>query len=336
MADWNNPLLTSAYTDFLALLKARDLDTITMLEDGGTNLPTKAKRWNQANKRFERWSGTAWVTETLSVSGGGTGAVDAVGARTNLGVPATADLTNHTGATNVHSATNLPTPSRMIIRDATGRAQVEPGVEAKDIATVGQMQTAGGNYAALGGSSTQRFKVASAAADDEAVPLTQANSRYTPIAHNTASAPHSGHETISGAQSKIDTHANLTAPHSATSAATANRLVLRDASGKGKVANGSESDDIAAFGQILSAFTGMGVAGVGSLALLSKSDGINPGSTYAGSTLRLSGISGDTSFMILEKGSTVAGTWRALGYTIYRENSIGFSVPGLTLFVRIA
>jgi hypothetical protein len=41
------------------------------------------------------------------------------------------------------------------------------------------------------------------------------------------------------------THAALTSPHSATSAATANRLIVRDASGRAKVAAPSASDDIA-------------------------------------------------------------------------------------------
>lgn len=64
-------------------------------------------------------------------------------------------------------------------------------------------------------------------------------------AHNAASAPHAGHETPAGAQTKVDAHGALTAPHSATSAATANRLMLRDASGRAKVAAPSASDDIA-------------------------------------------------------------------------------------------
>jgi len=52
-------------------------------------------------------------------------------------------------------------------------------------------------------------------------------------------------ETPSGAQAKVDTHANLTSAHSATSAATANRIMMRDAYGRAKVAAPSASDDIA-------------------------------------------------------------------------------------------
>ena len=52
-------------------------------------------------------------------------------------------------------------------------------------------------------------------------------------------------ETPSGAQAKVDTHANLTSAHSATSAATANRIMMRDANGRAKVMPPSKPDDIA-------------------------------------------------------------------------------------------
>ena len=47
------------------------------------------------------------------------------------------------------------------------------------------------------------------------------------------------------AQAKVNTHAALTSAHSATSAATANRIMMRDANGRAKVAVPSASDDIA-------------------------------------------------------------------------------------------
>ena len=52
-------------------------------------------------------------------------------------------------------------------------------------------------------------------------------------------------ETSAGAQSKVDAHAALTSAHGATSAATANRIMMRDANGRAKVAAPSKSDDIA-------------------------------------------------------------------------------------------
>lgn len=64
-------------------------------------------------------------------------------------------------------------------------------------------------------------------------------------AHTSAAAPHSGHETPSGAQAKVDAHAAGTSVHGATSAATASRIMIRDASGRAKVAAPSAADDIA-------------------------------------------------------------------------------------------
>lgn len=46
-------------------------------------------------------------------------------------------------------------------------------------------------------------------------------------------------------QAQITAHSALTAPHSATSSATASRLMMRDASGRAKVSAPSEADDIA-------------------------------------------------------------------------------------------
>lgn len=53
-----------------------------------------------------------------------------------------------------------------------------------------------------------------------------------------------GAETPSGAQAKVNTHANNIAAHSATSAATANRIIMRDSYGRAKVAAPAAADDI--------------------------------------------------------------------------------------------
>jgi hypothetical protein len=52
-------------------------------------------------------------------------------------------------------------------------------------------------------------------------------------------------ETPTGAQAKVDAHTSQTSVHGATSAATANRIIMRDSAGRAKVAAPSASDDIA-------------------------------------------------------------------------------------------
>ena len=51
-------------------------------------------------------------------------------------------------------------------------------------------------------------------------------------------------------QNRVDTHANLTNPHSAVSAPTASRLVLRDSVGRAQVATPSAAADIATKGYV--------------------------------------------------------------------------------------
>ena len=57
-------------------------------------------------------------------------------------------------------------------------------------------------------------------------------------------------ETPTGAQAKVNAHANLTNAHSATSAATANRIMMRDSAGRAKVAAPAASDDIARLAEV--------------------------------------------------------------------------------------
>jgi hypothetical protein len=71
MANWNNPLLTSLYVDFLAEVKARDVDVLTM--NPGTNLPVGAKRWNVPTNTFQVWDGAVWNNLVIGAAGGGTG-----------------------------------------------------------------------------------------------------------------------------------------------------------------------------------------------------------------------------------------------------------------------
>ena len=61
MADFNNPTLTSLYTDMLDGLKSRDVSALQWLDGStDTNIPSGAKRWNAQNNYFEKFNGTAW------------------------------------------------------------------------------------------------------------------------------------------------------------------------------------------------------------------------------------------------------------------------------------
>ena len=87
-ANWNNPTTTRNYaTEVLPDIKTRDEDAITLL--GGTapsNLPTGAIKYNRTTDELQEWDGATFNTVGFALTSGGTGATDAAGARTNLGI----------------------------------------------------------------------------------------------------------------------------------------------------------------------------------------------------------------------------------------------------------
>lgn len=106
MANWSNPTVLSIYTAVLDDLKARDVDAITLAE-APTNLPTGSIKLNRTIKRLEEWSGAAWVVQVLDITGGGTGANTASGARTALGLGTMATQNSNAVSISGGSASGL-------------------------------------------------------------------------------------------------------------------------------------------------------------------------------------------------------------------------------------
>ena len=79
MANWNDPLLTTAYATFLANMKDRDVDCAKMDFSAATNIPTGTIQYLLASNKFQRWSGAAWVDLVLAAAGGGTGGTTSLG-----------------------------------------------------------------------------------------------------------------------------------------------------------------------------------------------------------------------------------------------------------------
>lgn len=75
-------------------------------------------------------------------------------------------------------------------------------------------------------------------------------------AHNGASAPHTGHETPSGAQHKVNVHANvIVGAHGGTSNAWGSYPVSRDVAGRTKFVGGVASGDAVTFDQFGGVFS---------------------------------------------------------------------------------
>ena len=96
MANWSNPALGSTYATFLSDLKDRDLDVAKLFVSLPTNPVADMVRYERTGNKLQIYSGAAWVDELIELTGGGTGAATAAGARTNLGLGsmATQDSTN--------------------------------------------------------------------------------------------------------------------------------------------------------------------------------------------------------------------------------------------------
>ena len=130
------------------------------------------------------------------------------------------DSVAHIGHTSVHSATSLPTPSRIIIRDVDGRAQIYSPLEPEDIARLDTVTTAINNLINAAPETLNTLgKLALAINNDPGFSVTINELIATK-------------ETPAGAQSKVDTHADLTSPHGASATVVASSLALRDESGK--------------------------------------------------------------------------------------------------------
>lgn len=148
MADFNQPTLSTLYADVMDILKARDVDAISLAESP-TNPPTGAMRWNRTDGKFQEWSGAAWVDRLISLAGGGTGASTAAGARTNLGLGSIA--TQNSNAINITGGTIAGLASLGVSGDTviSGRLDINSAaVNALDVA--GGIRAGTGNVDIIG------------------------------------------------------------------------------------------------------------------------------------------------------------------------------------------
>jgi RNase P/RNase MRP subunit p29 len=130
----------------------------------------------------------------------------------------TSALTTHLAdTTTMHGAVSAATANKLLIRDASGRAKVAAPSAEDDIALKSNVTTVQSNLTTHDGLTTGIHGVGASTI-----------------------------ESILGSQSKVDTHnSNTTTAHGAVSAATANKIIIRDSNGRAKVAAPSAEDDIA-------------------------------------------------------------------------------------------
>lgn len=133
-ANWDNPTLSSTYTDFVSEVKNRDLDAATQFNGSidSDTVPTNAIQWDASNNRWNKYSGSAWaeLTSTYSLSG-----LNVTGST----VPANGVYL---------SATNTPT----LTSNSTARLQFNAtgafGLSGANYGTAGQVITSNGSGSA--------------------------------------------------------------------------------------------------------------------------------------------------------------------------------------------
>lgn len=93
MANWNNPTLTSTYTNFVTEVKDRDTDQAVGFDPAivtPTNLPTNTIRWSSAVNKWQKWNGSVWndltATFAIAISGNAATATTLATARNINGV----------------------------------------------------------------------------------------------------------------------------------------------------------------------------------------------------------------------------------------------------------
>ncbi|TPG60126.1 hypothetical protein [Ewingella americana] len=164
------------------------------------------------------------------------------------------NLNTHVAATDVHGATSNSTASRLIIRDATGRAQVANAINPLEIVNLQTMQA--GDKAVsddliehivdptnphpnattdIATPSMLIIRDINGRAEVRDADLTKVNQIVNVTTLNTV------------ADNKIAAHNKETTVHGATSDNVASRIIIRDANGQAKVGNPTEDDHIANF-----------------------------------------------------------------------------------------
>lgn len=161
-----------------------------------------------------------------------------------------AAVSAHDAVTSPHSATSVNTASRLVLRDGNGRAQFSDPSAAQDAATKTYVDSADSTHAGL----TSPHSATSANTASRLVVRDSAGRAQfaDPSAAQDAS-------TKNYTDTQVTTHANLTSPHSATSANTASRLVVRDASGRAQFSDPSAAQDAATKAYVDSVAQGLDV-----------------------------------------------------------------------------
>lgn len=337
MADFNLPVLTTGYAEFLAYMKERDEDAIKML-DGTTssNLPSGAKRWNSSASKFEKYDGTSWSDLTtlyqIKVAdsnklNGQLASYYAIASHTHTGYAAT----NHTHSEYAASGHNHDTAYLGKTAQASDSAKLA-GYSASTSGsanTIGLRDTSGDFYARLFRSTYAEQTTTPSANADICFRNDAASDNY--MRFMSSAAFKAWLTSIGVSITDTNTWRGITDSVSTTnSTISASATAVKTAYDKGVEAlNNLNTTNVG------SATAGISAGGIGSYVFASNFSKtyIPFGNTIAGSSLRRAGLSmsnsdGTGTPSANNDGTALSGTWRAMG--------TGLGMVGMTLWLRIA
>lgn len=142
MADWNKPNNSDPnHVDVLQDLADKDTFALTMRQAGGsfTNIPEGAMAYDNVAKLFKRLTSAVETIQQISITGGGTGASTAAGARTAFNV-----LEAGTGASQIRTNAQADAINAPLTRTISTTSPLQGGgtLEANRTLTIDNATTA--------------------------------------------------------------------------------------------------------------------------------------------------------------------------------------------------
>jgi hypothetical protein len=142
----------------------------------------------------------------------------------NRVVSLASELTAHAAVTDAHSATNTPTAAHIPLYDAGARLKANTPVATNDVARKAEIDTISSSISTHAALTAPHSATSTPTASR--IAMFDANSRLKSGAAPSASDDVARKTETDAISSAISTHAALTAPHSATSTPTANRIAM--------------------------------------------------------------------------------------------------------------
>ena len=315
--DFSLPTLTTSYAEFVAAVKARDEDIAKMFDGTTTtNLPNGAKRWNATSKKFEKFDGTSWsdlttlyeikVADSNKLNGQLSTYYATADHNHNLVYAALSHTHDYSPSTHNHDSTYLGKTATAA--DSTKIGGYLPSLSA--FGNTAAIRDGNGDLVArwfhgyLNG--TASYANSAGSCSGNAATATTAANASKLNGQNFYWSGQGGQPTwVYGGSDGTNLYVYNPSNWSVNYANSSNY-----ANSAGTISGGVGANVAA-----------IGVGEVGSYGFFRLDAVVNPGATYAGSSLRYSNSGGGSS-------GTPSGTWRCMGWNNSSDSA--------TLWLRIA